>query len=219
MTMKKALAVLMVAVMLMASFSILGSAAGTYTIVEGPIKTAYTDLEHFIPQGLKITDGSKVIEYSPVDDAWAFQPGLDELLSTGGFDADGNEILEKEIKVFYNNEYVDTITVDVDHVLGEITCLGDAGHGQYCLGCGKVHNYEEHTINDWIPNDDGGLFVAQTQTGVCEICNGSVTEAIPGSEKFVTIFDSEAMTETESTIVFYLYNILVSLIQMLVGIK
>lgn len=218
MTMKKTLAVLMVAVMLMASFSIVGNAAGTYTIVEGPLKTAYTDCEYFNPQGITITDGTDVIAYSPIDDKWAFDPALNEFLSVGT-DTEGDDVLAQEIEIFYDNELVGTVVVGVDHVLGEITFLGDAGHGQYCLGCGKVHNYEEHTINDWIPNDDGGLFVAQTQTGVCEICNGKVTEAIPGSEKFVTIFDSEAMTETESTIVFYLYNILVSLIQTLVGIK
>lgn len=218
MTMKKALAVLMVAVMLMASFSIIGSAAGSYTITEGPEKTAYTDCDYFNPQGIVITDGTKTIAYSPVDDKWAFSPALNVYLSVG-VDADGNDVPEKEIEVYYNNELVGTVTVTVDHVLGEITFLGDAAHGQYCLGCGKVHNYEEHSIPEWIPNDDGGLFVAQTQTGTCEICHGKVTESIPGTDKFITIFNPETMTDTEAEIVGYLYNILVSLIQMLVGIK
>ncbi len=217
MTMKKALAVLMVAVMLMASFSIVGNAAA-YSIVEGPIKTEYTDCDYFNPQGLTITDGTDIIVYSPIDDKWTFQPGLKELLSTS-VDAEGNEVPEKEIKVFYDNVLVGVVTVTVEHILGEVTFLGDAGHGQYCLGCGKVHNYEAHSISEWIPNDDGGLFVAQTQTGTCEICNGEVTETIPGSEKFGTIFNPETMTELEAEIVGYIYNILVSLIQMLVGIK
>lgn len=218
MTMKKALAVLMVAVMLVASFSIVGSAAGTYTIVEGPLKTAYTDCDYFNPQGITITDGTDVIAYSPVDDKWAFQPALNEFLSVG-VDAEGNDVLEQEINIYYDNQLVGTVVVGVDHILGEITFLGDAGHGQYCLGCGKVHNYEEHRIPEWIPNDDGGLFVAQTQTGTCEICKGKVTETIPGSEKFSTIFNPETMTDTEAEIVGYIYNILVTLIQMLVGIK
>ena len=218
MTMKKALAVLMVAVMLVASFSIVGSAAGTYTIVEGPLKTAYTDCDYFNPQGITITDGTDVIAYSPVDDKWAFQPALNEFLSVG-VDAEGNDVLEQEINIYYNNQLVGTVVVGVDHILGEITFLGDAGHGQYCLGCGKVHNYEGHSIPEWIPNDDGGLFVAQTQTGTCEICKGKVTETIPGSEKFGTIFNPETMTDTEAEIVGYIYNILVTLIQMLVGIK
>lgn len=218
MTMKKALAVLMVAVMLVASFSIVGSAAGTYTIVTGPLKTAYTDCDYFNPQGIIITDGTDVIPYTPIDDKWTFQPALNELLTVGVTD-DGNEVPEKEIKVFYDNALVGTVTVNVEHILGEIVFLGEAGHGQYCLGCGKVHNYETHSIPEWIPNDDGGLFVAQTQTGTCEICNGKVTESIPGSEKFGNIFNPDTMTETESEIVFYVYSILVSLIQMLVGIK
>lgn len=218
MTMKKALAVLMVAVMLVASFSIVGSAAGTYSIVEGPLKTAYTDCDYFNPQGITITDGTELIAYSPVDDKWAFDPALNELLSVG-VDADGNDVLEQEIEIFYDNQLVGSVVVSVDHVLGEIVFLGDAGHGQYCLGCGKVHNYDAHSIPEWIPNDDGGLFVAQTQTGTCEICKGKVTETIPGSEKFSTIFNPETMTETEAEIVGYIYNILVSLIQMLVGIK
>ena len=187
---RKALAVLMVAIMLMASFSIVGNAAVTYSIVEGPIKTQYTDCDYFTPQGLAITDGTNLIVYSPVDDKWAFDPALNELLSVG-----------------------------VDHILGDIVCLGQAAHGQYCLGCGKVHNYEEHSVPEWIPNDDGGLFIQQTQTGKCEVCHGEITESIPGSEKFTFIFDPENMTEMESEIVGYIYTIVVSLIQMLVGIK
>jgi hypothetical protein len=218
MTMKKALAVLMVAVMLVASFSIVGSAAGTYTIVEGPLKTAYTDCEYFNPQGLTITNGTEIIAYSPVDDKWAFDPALNEFLSVG-VDADGNDVFEQYIEIFYDNQLIGTVVVGVDHALGDVTFLGDAGHGQYCLGCGKVHNYEEHSIPVWIPNDDGGLFVNQTQTGTCEICNGKVTESIPDTDKFITIFNPETMTDTEAEIVGYIYTILVSLIQMLVGIK
>lgn len=215
---RKALAVLMVAVMLMASFSIVANASSSYTILTGPLKTAYTDCDHFVAQGITITDGTNLVVYSPSDDKWAFDPALNELLSVGS-DATGNDINEQTIEVFYDNELVGTVTVTVDHVLGDVTCLGQAGHGQYCLGCGKVHNYEGHTVNEWIPNDDGGLIIQQTQTGICEVCQGEITENIPGSEKFAAIFDSENMTETENDIVFYVYSILVSLIQMLVGIK
>ncbi len=215
---RKALAVLMVAIMLMASFSIVSNAAVSYTIVEGPIKTEYTDCDYFTPQGLAITDGTELIIYSPADDKWAFDPALNELLSVGTNDL-GEDVFEQEIEIFYDNQLVGTIVVGVEHVLGDIVCLGQAAHGQYCLGCGKVHNYEAHTVNEWIPNDDGGLFLQQTQTGKCEVCNGEITENIPGSEKFPFIFDPENMTDTESEIVGYIYNILVTLIQMLVGIK
>ena len=215
---RKALAVLMVAIMLMASFSIVGNAAVTYSIVEGPIKTQYTDCDYFTPQGLAITDGTNLIVYSPVDDKWAFVPALNELLSVG-VDADGNDVFEQEIEIYYDNQLVGTVVVGVEHILGDIVCLGQAAHGQYCLGCGKVHNYEEHSVPEWIPNDDGGLFIQQTQTGKCEVCHGEITESIPGSEKFTFIFNPENMTEMESEIVGYIYTILVSLIQMLVGIK
>lgn len=215
---RKALAVLMVAIMLMASFSIVSNAASSYAIVSGPLKTEYTDCDYFNPQGIAITDGTNLIVYTPVDDKWSFDPALNELLSVGA-DADGNDVLEQEIEIFYDNQLVGTVVVGVDHVLGDVTCLGQAAHGQYCLGCGKVHNYEAHVVNEWIPNDDGGLLLQQTQTGKCEICQGEITENIPGSEKFPFIFDPENMTEMESELVGYIYNILVTLVQMLVGIK
>lgn len=215
---RKALAVLMVAIMLMASFSIVSNAASSYAIVSGPLKTEYTDCDYFNPQGIAITDGTNLIVYTPVDDKWSFDPALNELLSVGT-DADGNDVLEQEVEIFYDNQLVGKVVVGVDHVLGDVTCLGQAAHGQYCLGCGKVHNYEAHVVNEWIPNDDGGLLLQQTRTGKCEICQGEITENIPGSEKFPFIFDPENMTDMESEIVGYIYNILVTLVQMLVGIK
>lgn len=215
---KKAIAVLLVAVMLVVPFSLVSSAAGTYMLVTGPIKTEYTDCEHFIPQGISVTDGTEVVFYSPADDKWAFNPGLNELLSIAT-DETGKDINDVDVEVFYDNKYVGSVTVTVNHELGEVVYIGQLGHGQYCLGCGKVHNFEEHTVNEWIPNDDGGLIVQQTQTGTCEICKGEITENIPGSEKFGTIFDGENMTQMENDLVYYVYNILVSLIQMLIGIK
>ena len=59
----------------------------------------------------------------------------------------------------------------------------------------------------------------QTQTGICTVCNATVTEGIPGSAKFDSLFNSELMTELEGTILGYVSTILVSLVQMLVGIK
>lgn len=215
---KKAIAVLLVAVMLVVPFSLVSSAASAYTILTGPDKTAYTDCDHFVGQGITITDGTEIVAYSPADDDWVFKPALNELLSVG-VDADGNDVTDREVEVYYKNELVGTVAITVDHILGDVVFLGQAGHGQYCLGCGKVHNYDVHTVNEWIPNDDGGLMIQQTQTGTCEICKGEVTENIPGTEKFPTLFDPENMTETESELIGYIYNILVTLVQMLVGIK
>lgn len=212
---KKAIAVLLAVVMLAIPFAVVSYAAPE--IVAQPIKTVYTDCEKFNPQGLVVSFDGEEIPYTPIDNDFAFMPGLDEYL-TVGTNADGEDLPTNTIEVYYKNQYAGTIEIEVSHVLGEITSLGDAGHGQYCLGCGKVHNYEAHSIPEFIPNDDGGLFVPQTQTGTCEICNGKVTESIPGSEGFQFIFGGE-MTDFESEIIGYFYMIAVTLIQALIGIK
>ena len=212
---KKAIAVLLAVVMLAIPFAVVSYAAPE--IVAQPIKTVYTDCEKFNPQGLVVSFDGEEIPYTPIDTDFAFMPDLDEYL-TVGTNADGEDLPTNTIEVYYKNQYAGTIEIEISHVLGEITSLGDAGHGQYCLGCGKVHNYEAHSIPEFIPNDDGGLFVPQTQTGTCEICNGKVTESIPGSEGFQFIFGGE-MTDFESDIIGYFYMIAVTLIQALIGIK
>ena len=172
---KKALAVLLAVVMLAVPFTVMSYAAPA--IVTAPVKTDYTDCEYFNPQGLVVSDGEKIIEYTPTDADFSFVPALNEYLSVAKT-ADGEDVNKTYVEVYYKNEYVGSVEIFVNHVLGEVTFLGEAGHGQYCLGCGEVHNYEEHTIPEFIPNDDGGLFIQQTQTGVCEICKGEVTENI-----------------------------------------
>ncbi len=212
---KKAIAVLLAVVMLAVPFAVMSYAAPA--IVTAPIKTEYTDCEFFNPQGLVITDGEDVIAYTPTDADFSFVPALDEYLSVGK-NADGEDVNKTYVEVYYKNNLVGSVEITVNHVLGEVTNLGEAGHGQYCLGCGKVHNYSGHDIPEFIPNDDGGLFICQTETGTCTVCNGEVTRSIPGTEKFLTSFGGE-MTDFESEIIGYFYMIAVSLIQALVGIK
>ena len=212
---KKAIAVLLAAVMLTIPFAVVSYAAPE--IVAQPIKAVYTDCEKFNPQGLVISFEGEEIPYTPIDNDFAFMPGLDEYL-TVGTNADGEDVPTNTIEVYYKNQYAGTVEIEVSHVLGELTSLSEAGHGQYCLGCGKVHNYSKHNIPEFIPNDDGGLFIAQTQTGKCLDCGAEVTESIPGSESFLSIFGGE-MTDFESTIIGYFYMIAVSLIQAIVGIK
>ena len=207
---KKALAVLLAVVMLVMPFAVSSFAATANAIISGPIKTAYTDAENFNPIGIVISYEDDVITYTPGNTAFRFEPALNELL----------DVETTEVAVYYNNKFIATTTVTVEHVLGELIAI-DNGHGKYCLGCGTLHEFEHHTVTNWIPNDDGGIFTLQTQTGVCDICNAEVTETIPGTSKFESLFpmDEESMTETELLIVDYLNKILVTLIQMLVGVK
>ena len=212
---KKAIAVLLAVVMLAVPFAVVSYAAPA--IVTAPIKTEYTDCEFFNPQGLVVSDGENLIAYTPTDADFSFSPALNEYLSVGT-NADGEDVNTTYVEVYYKNRYVGSVEITVNHVLGEITSLSEAGHGQYCLGCGKVHNYEAHSITEFIPNDDGGLFIQQTQTGTCEICGEKVTQRIPGSEKFLTIFGGE-MTQFEGELIAYFYMIAVTLIQAISGIK
>jgi hypothetical protein len=181
---KKALAVLLAVVMLVMPLAVSSFAATENGIVAGPVKTAYTDNEFFNPQGLSITYNGEVITYVPTDASFRFEPALNELLT----------VETVEAKIYYNNEFIGAVAISVDHLLGELTAI-DHGHGYFCLGCGTLHNFENHTVDEWIPNDDGGIFTMQTQTGICTVCNATVTEGIPGSAKFDSLFNSELMTE------------------------
>ncbi len=223
---KKALAVLLAVVMLVMPLAVFSFAA-TSEIVTKPLKTAYNDSEHFNPQGLVIlVDGNNIV-YTPADTKFRFDPELDELLS----------VETTSIDVYYSNELVANIPVTVEHILGELTAVGN-GHGKYCLGCGSLHEFENHYdysqgdpdkyepsagdydyVVEWIPNDDGGIFVPQTTTGRCSVCDAEVTRNIPDSETFLSIFEGETMSGMESMILSFFNMIVVSLIQMLVGIS
>lgn len=212
---KKAIAVLLAVVILAIPFAVVSSAAPA--IVTAPVKTQYTDCEFFNPQGLVISDGENEIVYSPVDTDFSFSPALNEYLKVET-NADGEDLPTTSVEVYYKNRYVGSVTIEVTHVLGEVTSLSEAGHGQYCLGCGKVHNYSEHDIPEYIPNDDGGLIIQQTETGTCTVCGEKVTRSIPGSETFLSQFGGE-MTNFEVEIITYFYMIAVTLIQALAGIR
>ena len=226
---KKALAVLMVAVMLLVPFTFAVSAADE-AIVSGPIKTAYTDNEYFNPQGLVITVDGKEIEYTPIDDKFTFVPGLNEKLTTANAitDINGTPVVDEngyksytaDIAVYYDNVKVGSVTVVVSHIWGKTTYMDNNYHGNYCLGCGVVDEvtFKNHNVSNYIPNDDGGLFIQQTETGVCDDCHEEVTRSIPGTEKFDSILTGN-FTDTEVEIITYLKTILISLIQLLVGIK
>ncbi len=214
---KKALAVLLAVVMLVLPLAVSSFAATASAIISGPIKTAYTDSEYFNPIGIVIaTDAGTIVTYTTDDDKFRFDPALNELLSVNTDEV--GAVIPTEVAVYYDNAYVGSVEIVVNHVLGELTPMGN-GHGKFCLGCGTLHEFEDHVVSEWIPNNDGGIFVAQTQTGYCDICGASVTEKIPGSESFINLFDGNNLTELEATLISYINMILVPLIQMLTSIN
>ena len=206
---KKALAVVLAVVMLVMPLAV-SSFAAENGIVAGPAKAAYNDAEYFSPLGIVVSYEGDEIAYTPGDSNFRFAPALNELLTTE----------TSEVVVYYNNEEIGTVTVAVDHILGELTVI-DNGHGKFCLGCGRLQEFEEHDVPEYIPNDDGGFFTLQTETGYCSVpgCNAEVTRTIPGSEKFMGAFDPETLTEFEAEIIGYIYMILVSMIQAFLSIS
>ena len=204
---KKALAVILAVVMLVMPLAV-SSFAADNGIVAGPTKTAYNDSEYFSPLGIVISYEGDEIAYTPGDSNFRFTPALNELVTVD----------TTEVVVYYNNDEIGTVEIAVDHILGEVTII-DNGHGKFCLGCGQLHEFEEHDVPEYIPNDDGGFITLQTETGICNVCKAEVTRTIPGSEKFTGAFDTENLTELEAEIIGYIYMILVSLVQAFLSIS
>ena len=211
---KKALAVLLAVVMLVMPLAVSSFAANE--VLSGPDKTNYYDTENFNPQGIVISVNGEKIPYSPTDSNFRFDPALNELLVVT--ENDFGQIISSTVAIYYDNAYIGEVEVTVNHKLGNLTPI-DNGHGYYCLGCGKLHDFKKHNVENWIPNDDGGIFIQQTQTGKCTECGAEVTEKIPDSQQFSHIFNYDNMTDLESEILSYVESILVSLIQMLTSIS
>ena len=208
---KKALAVLLAAIMLIVPLAVSSFAASTMAVVGGTLKTAYYDTEYFNPQGLVIiVDGAPVI-YTPTDANFRFVPELDELLS----------VEDTEVTVIYNNQIVGTVPVTVEHKLGELVAI-DTGHGKYCLGCGELHEFEAHVFDEsaWVPNDDGGIFSLQTMTNKCLTCGAVVTQSIPETDGFLDLFPIEEglLTDFEFEFVTTFYSIVGTLLQFILAI-
>ncbi len=238
MKIKRAVAILLVAVMLLVPASLSVVAADT-AIVSGPIKVVYTDSEYFNPQGLVISVNGTEITYTPDNTKFSFVPALNEHVKAETpvivnykpeYDKNGNVKYTTNVDVYYNNEKVDSVTLTVTHTWGECTYIDNNFHGQYCLGCGVVKDrfdldkkefvsdLQAHNVDEYIPNDDGGLFIEQTETGTCTDCGHDITRNIEGSNKFDYVF-SGTMTKFESELIGYIKGILVTLVQMLAGIR
>lgn len=225
---KRTLAVLLVAVMLLVPFSMLGFAAGE-SIISKPIKTAYTDNEYFNPQGLVISVNGKEITYSPTDTKFKFVPGLNEKLTTAiPKIPEGSSVVEKDengydkytanVDVYYNEVKIGTVNVDVAHVWGKVQYMDNNYHGRFCQGCGIVDEltFSVHNVKEYIPNDDGGLFIQQSESGECVDCGHLITRKIAGTEKFNSIFSGN-FSDLEAELLTYVSTILVGLIQFLTG--
>ena len=226
---KRTLAVLLVAIMLLVPFASSVSAAAP-TLVSGPIITAYTDAEYFNPQGIVVSVDGEEIAYTPDNASFKFVPALNEQLSATDVvmldennvakDENGYALYTTDVSIYYDEQLVATVTVDVAHTWGGTVCFDNNFHGRSCKGCGIVDEItlSAHNVSQYIPNDDGGLFIQQSETGVCDDCKAEITRKIPGTEKFNSIFTGD-YTETEGTILTYISAILVTLIQFLAGIK
>ena len=205
---KKALAAFLAVVMLVLPLAVSSFAATENAIVTNPAKTTYNDSEFFNPQGLTILVDGEEIMYSPTDENFGFDPALNEFLA----------VEDTEVFVYYNNAIVGIVPVTVDHILDEKLTAIDNGHGNYCIGCGKLHNFTVHNVTEWIPNDDGGIFLPQTETGFCTDCGAEVTQRIEDTESFGNLFDKTNATELELKIFSVIEALIVSLVQMLTGI-
>lgn len=225
---KKLLAVLLAVVVLVGSLAVVSSAAPTMDT--SLVKTTYYDWEYFNPQGLVVVDGVTPVTYSADNEDFVFIPSLDELLT----------VETEYVRVIYKNEEIGYILVTVEHSYGKIEYLGASGHGARCKGCGKVDIVEAHQAElcpvydtdgnptydadgnpimkeNWIPNDDGGMFVPQTECAKCSVCGGEMKRNIEGSEKFNFVFNFGNATKLELEVLTYLQKILVTLIQSLVS--
>ncbi len=216
MKIKRAVAILLVAVMLLVPVSSSVFAASV-ALVSGPIKVAYTDNEYFNPQGIVVNVDGKDVTYTPDNAKFTFVPALNEHIKVTV--AEDGTVVPTEIDVYYDNQLAGTVSVTVAHIWGEMTYLDNNFHGKYCLGCGVIEERLSHNVAEFIPNDDGGLFIDQTQTGTCLDCGQPITESIPNTNRFNSLFDISSLTDMEMEILVYIGQILVPLIQMLVGLK
>ena len=218
------LAVLLAVVILAGSFVVISTAAPSMD--SSLVKTTYYDWEYFNPQGLVVMDGVTPVTYSADNEDFVFIPSLDELLT----------VETAAVRVIYKNQEIGSIVISVDHSYGKVEYLGAKDHGRRCKGCGKIdqavpHQAEYVYDNDgnvvlneygepkenWIPNDDGGMFVPQTECATCSVCGGQMKRNIEGTERFLFTFDFDNMTDLELEIIVYMQSILVTLIQALVS--
>ncbi len=182
---RKILALVMAIALLAVSMTIVASAeeaaerpTSVYTVFSSPLKTMYTDAECFDATGLIISDGSTNISYDTDYQYFTFTTEKDENLT----------VYMTEIEVFYKGESCGFVSVTVSHAGGEIVPVNNHHHGQICSACGVICKNESHDVPYWVPNGDATLVRSETETGTCSVCGDTVSQYIPGTATYQTIF-------------------------------
>ena len=190
---RKILALVMAIALLAVSMTVVASAeeaverpTSAYTIYNQPTKIDYTDAECFDATGLIISDGSTNISYDTDYQYFTFTTEKTETLT----------VYMTEIEVFYKGESCGFVTVTVSHAGGEIVPVNNHHHGQICSACGVICKNESHDVPYWVPNGDAALVRGETETGTCTVCGDTVSQIIPGTATYTTIFADIGILQT-----------------------
>ena len=193
---RKILALVMAIVCLALSVTVVASAteaerpASAYSIFTFPTKSSssnpYTDAECFDATGLVISDGTTNISYDTDYQYFTFTTEKTETLT----------VYMTEIEVFYKGESCGFVPVTVSHAGGEIVPVNNHSHGQICSACGVICKNESHDVPYWVPNGDAALVRGETETGTCTVCGDTVSQIIPGTATYTTIFADIGILQT-----------------------
>ena len=184
---RKILALVMAIALLAVSMTVVASATeerptSAYSIIATQTKTKFVDTECFDATGLVISDGTTNIAYDTDKQYFTFSVAADQPLT----------VYITEIEVFYKGASCGFITgtenLSVTHAGGAITPVNHHGHGQICDGCGVICKNESHTVPYWVPNGDAALLTNETETGTCSVCGDTVSQYIPNTATYATIF-------------------------------
>lgn len=182
---RKILALVMAIALFAVSMTVVASAeeaaerpTSVYSVLTEPTKLEYTDAECVDGTGLVISDGTTNISYDTDYQYFTFSAGQDAPLT----------VYITEVEVFYKGESCGVVPVTVSHAGGEIVPVNNHTHGQICSACGVICKNESHDVPYWVPNGDASLVRGESETGTCTVCGDTVSQIIPGTATYTTIF-------------------------------